>query len=169
MQVILTKDVDTLGNHGDIVDVADGYYRNYLTPRNLAVRATPGALEDLRRRIDRIRDKAEKKHQDDLARAEKITALELLILEANAGEGGKLYGTITTKQLAEVLQDKTGLELDRRNVNVDRPINRTGDYTIHIKFSNRVSTQVALQVNAIRNRQEEEEFLLEEAFAGEEG
>ena len=169
MQVILTKDVDTLGNHGDIVDVADGYYRNYLTPRKLAVQATSGALEDLRRRIDRIRDKAEKKHLDDLARAEKITALELLILEANAGEGGKLYGTITTKQLSEVLQDKTGLELDRRNVNVDRPINRTGDYTIHVKFSNKVSTQVALQVNAIRTRQEEEEFLLEEAFAGEEG
>jgi large subunit ribosomal protein L9 len=166
MQVILIKDVDTLGSQGDVVEVAGGFYRNYLEPRKLVVKATERSLEDLRRRIDRIRAKAEKKHQDDLSRAQAITDLTLLILEANAGEGGKLYGTITTKQLAEVLQEKTGLTLERRNVNVDRPINRTGDYTINIKFSSRVSTQLALQVNAIRNQHEEEEFLLEEAFAG---
>lgn len=168
MQVILIKDVDTLGSQGDVVEVADGFYRNFLKPRKMVVEVTPGSMTDLQRRIDRIRAKAEKKYQDDLSRAQAINDLTLLVLEANAGEGGKLYGTITTKQLAEVLQEKTGLVLERRNVNVDRPINRTGDYTINIKFSNRVSTQLALQVNAIRNPHEEEEFLLEEAFAGEE-
>jgi len=165
MQVILIKDVDTLGNQGDVVEVEKGYYRNFLVPRHLAVKATDGSLEDLRRRIDRIREKAEKKHQEDLDKASKVTALELLVLEANAGEGGKLYGTITTKQLAEVLQVKTGFELERRNVNVDRPISKIGDYMIYVKFSNKVSAQVPLQVNAIRTR--EEEFLIEEAFAHE--
>src|ERR1043166_8479410 len=93
MQVVLIKDVDTLGSQGDVVEVAGGYYRNYLEPRKLVVKATERSLEDLRRRIDRIRAKAEKKHQDDLSRAQAITDLTLLILEANAGEGGKLYGT----------------------------------------------------------------------------
>jgi large subunit ribosomal protein L9 len=166
MQVILTKDVDTLGNNGDIVEVSDGYYRNYLGPRSLAVMATKGSLADLQRRIDRIRAKAEKKHQEDLAKAEKVNALELLVLEANAGDTGKLYGTITTKELTKVLQEKTGFEIERRNVNVDHPINKVGSYTVYVKFSPKVSAQVKLQVNAIKAKHEE--FVLEEAFAGEE-
>jgi large subunit ribosomal protein L9 len=166
MQVILTKDVDSLGSNGDVVDVANGYYRNYLEPRHMAVMASKGAMEDLQRRIDRIRAKAEKKHQEDLAKAEKVTQLALIVLEANAGDGGKLYGTITTKQLAEVIQEKTGVAVERRNVNVDRPINKVGEYTIYVKFSPKVSAQLGLQVIAVKSQQEE--FALEEAFAGDE-
>lgn len=166
MQVILTKDVDTLGNNGDIIEVSDGYYRNYLGPRHLAVVATKGSLADLQRRIERIRAKAEQKHQEDLAKAEKVIALGTLVLEANAGETGKLYGTITTKELTKVLQEKTGFEIERRNVNVDRPINKVGEYTVYIKFSPKVTAQVKLQVNAVKGQHEE--FVLEDAFAGEE-
>ena len=166
MQVILSKDVDSLGSHGDVVTVADGYYRNYLGPRKLAVLATKGSLEDLQRRIDRIRAKAEKKHQEDLAKAEKVNALGQLVLEANAGDTGKLYGTITTKELTKVLQEKTGFEIERRNVNIDHPINKVGDYTVFVKFSPKVSAQVKLKVNAIKAAHEE--FVLEDAFAGEE-
>ncbi|WP_373532983.1 50S ribosomal protein L9 [Vampirovibrio sp.] len=166
MQVILTKDVDTLGSNGDIIEVSDGYYRNYLGPRNMAVIATKGSLADLQRRIDRIRAKAEKKHQEDQAKAEKVNALQMLTLEANAGDSGKLYGTITTKELTKVLQEKTGYEIERRNVNVDHPINKVGEYTVYVKFSAKVSAQVKLQVNAIKSKHEE--FVLEDAFAGEE-
>ncbi len=166
MQVILTKDVDLLGGNGDIIEVSDGYYRNYLGPRNMAVIATKGSLADLQRRIDRIRAKAEKKHQEDLAKAEKVNALGLLTLEANAGDSGKLYGTITTKELTKVLQEKTGYEIERRNVNVDHPINKVGEYTVYVKFSAKVSAQVKLQVKAIKAKHEE--FVLEDAFAGEE-
>lgn len=166
MQVILTKDVDTLGSNGDMVEVSDGFARNYLLPKNLAVQATPGAMADLQRRIDRIRAKAEKKHQEDLVKAEKINGIGQLILEANAGESGKLYGTITTKELAKVLQEKTGLEIERRNINVDHPINKVGNYTVFVKLSPKVSAQVPLEVRAVKTRAEE--FVLEEAFAGEE-
>jgi len=166
MQVILNEDIDSLGSYGDVVEVKDGYYRNYLGPRNLAIMATKGALADLQRRIDRIRAKAEKKHQEDLAKAAKVNALKLLILEANAGETGKLYGTITTKELTKVLQEKTGFEIERRNVNVDHPINKVGEYMLFVKFSPKVSAQVKLQVNAIKSQHEE--FVLEDAFAGEE-
>lgn len=166
MQVILTKDVDTLGSNGDVLTVADGYARNYLFPKNFAVEATPGAMADLQRRIDRIRAKAEKKHQEYLKKAEKVTQLGTITLEANAGDSGKLYGTITTKQLAEVLQEKTGIEIERRLVNVDHPINKVGEYNVFVKFSPKVSAQVKLDVKAIKTRQDE--FVLEEAFAGEE-
>lgn len=166
MQVILIEDVDTLGSNGDVVEVKDGYFRNYLFPLKKAIQATKGSLADLQRRIDRIRAKAEKKHQEDLAKAEKVIALKLLVLEANAGDTGKLYGTITTKELTRVLQEKTGFEIERRNVNVDHPINKVGEYTLFVKFSPKVSAQVKLQVNAIKA--EHEEFVLEDAFAGEE-
>lgn len=166
MQVILTKDVDTLGVNGDVLEVSDGYARNYLFPKNFAIEATKGSMADLQRRIDRIRAKAEKKHQEDLAKADKVGAIGTLTLEANAGDSGKLYGTITTKQLAEVLKEKTGFDIERRNVNVDHPINKVGEYTVYVKFSPKVSGQVKLQVNAIKTRPEE--FVLEEAFAGEE-
>jgi large subunit ribosomal protein L9 len=166
MQVILNEDIDSLGSYGDVVEVKDGYYRNYLGPRKLAIFASKGALSDLQRRIDRIRAKAEKKHQEDLAKAAKVNALKLLILEANAGETGKLYGTITTKELTKVLQEKTGFDIERRNVNVDHPINKVGEYMLFVKFSPKVSAQVKLQVNAIKSQHEE--FVLEDAFAGEE-
>lgn len=167
MQVILTKDVDTLGSNGDVINVSDGYYRNYLAPKNMAVVATPGAMADLGRRIERIRAKAEKKHQEDLAKAYKINNLGLITLEANAGETGKLYGTITTKELSKVLQEKTGFAIERRNVNVDHPINKVGEYTVYVKFSPKVSAQAKLEVKAIKTKQED--FVLEDAFAGEEG
>jgi large subunit ribosomal protein L9 len=167
MQVILTKDVDTLGTNGDVVVVSDGFARNYLFPQKLAIQATTGSMADLQRRIERLRAKQEKKHQEDLAKAQKVTDLALITLEANAGEGGKLYGTITTKQLAEVLHEKTGIaEIERRNVNVDRPINKVGDYTVFVKFSPKVSAQVGLEVRPIQVQREE--FILEEAF-GDEG
>ena len=166
MQVILTKDVDTLGSNGDVIAVADGYARNYLFPKNMAVEATKGSLEDLQRRIDRIRAKAEKKHEEDLKKAAQINAVALISLEANAGDSGKLYGTITTKELAKVLQEKTGMDIERRNINVDHPISKVGDYTIYVKLSPKVSAQVALEVRAIKSRHEE--FVLEDAFEGDE-
>lgn len=164
MKVILTKDVDTLGDNGDLLEVSDGYYRNYLEPKSLAVRATKGSLSDLQRRIERIRAKAEKKHQEDVAKANKVNALATISLEANAGDTGKLYGTITTKELTKVIQDKTGFEIERRNVNVDRPINKVGEYTVYVKFSAKVSGQFQLNVTA--TKAQHEAFVLEEAFAG---
>lgn len=166
MQVILTKDVDTLGANGDVVNVSEGYALNYLFPRDFAIRATDGAMEDLQRRISRIRAKAEKKHQEDLAKSEKIQSLGSLTLEANAGDSGKLYGTITTKELAQVVSEKTGLTIERRNLNLDHPINKVGDYTLYVKISARVSAELKISVKAIASKKEE--FVLADAFGDEE-
>ena len=97
MQLILKKDVQNIGEVGDIVNVKDGYARNYLIPNNLAERATKGSLEARERDMARIKAKAEKLHQEALDKAEKIQAAEVIELSAKAGESGKLFGTITTK------------------------------------------------------------------------
>lgn len=146
MKVILTKDVDSLGDSGEVMAVADGYARNYLFPQKLAIQATSGALEDLQRRIDRLRAKAEKKHQEDQAKAGKVTGLGAIELEANVGENGKLFGTITTKELAKILEDKTGLEFERKNMSLDNPIHRVGEYNLHVRLSAKVSATVKVVV-----------------------
>ncbi len=149
MKVILTKDVETLGESGDVLSVADGYARNYLLPKHFAIQATKGALEDRETRIERIRQKAEKKNQEDQARAEKITAIGSFKIEANAGNNGKLFGAITTKEIARILFEKSGLEIERKNISVNAPMNRVGDYTVAVKFSSKVTATVAVEIAAI--------------------
>lgn len=147
MQVILTKDVDSLGESGEIRNVSDGYARNFLFPKGFAVQATGGALKDREMRIERIRLKAEKKHQEDQAKAAKVEAIGVLTLEARAGEHGKLYGTVTTKELSRLVSQKSGLEIDRKSMKLDHPINRLGEYELQIRFSPKV--QAALKVNVV--------------------
>ena len=114
MQLILKKDVQNVGEAGDLINVKDGFARNYLIPNNLAELATKGALEARERNIQRIKVKSEKLHKEALEKAEKIEAAQVIELSAKAGESGKLFGTITTKKLAEELFNKTGLEKDNR-------------------------------------------------------
>src|SRR5579871_5976740 len=119
MQVILMKDVEILGDSGEVIQVSDGYARNYLFPQQLAVAATPGALRDLQRRRARIQAQAEKKHQEDMQKATLVNELESIVLQANSGENGKLFGAITTKELAAVVKEKTGLTVERKNISLD--------------------------------------------------
>lgn len=97
MQVILKKDVQNLGEAGDLVNVKDGYARNFLLPQNVAEVATEGALQNREQNLARIKAKQEKLHKEALEVAEKIEKFGELKLSAKAGESGKLFGTITTK------------------------------------------------------------------------
>jgi large subunit ribosomal protein L9 len=146
VQVILTKDVDSLGEKGDVVAVASGYARNFLFPRNAAIVATTGAMVDLNRRIDQIKAKAEKKHQADLAMAEQINSIGSLSVEAHVGDQGKLFGAITTKELSKAVKDKTGLDIDRKLLSLDQPIHRVGEYLLTIKLSPKVSAAISIDV-----------------------
>ena len=101
MQVILKKDVQNLGEAGDIVNVKDGYARNFLLPQAVAEIATEGALQNREKNLARIKAKQEKLHAEALKKAEEIEKFGKLELSAKAGESGKLFGTITTKKLTE--------------------------------------------------------------------
>ena len=124
MQVILKKDVQNLGEAGDIVSVKDGYARNFLLPQQMAEVATEGALKNREQNIARIQAKQEKLHQEALAIAEKIEKFGKLELSAKAGETGKLFGTITTKKLTEELAEKAGVEV-RLNTPVTKELLET--------------------------------------------
>ncbi len=148
MQVILRKDVQNLGEAGDIVNVKDGYARNFLLPQAVAEIATEGALKNREQNLARIKAKQEKLHQEALEVAKKIEEFGKLELTAKAGESGKLFGTITTKKLTEELQAKSGIEVDRKNVSLNAPINKVGEYTMLIKLTSKVKCELAVVVTA---------------------
>ena len=165
MQVILKKDVQNLGEAGEIVNVKDGYARNFLLPQQMAEVATEGALKNREQNMARIQAKQEKLHQEALAIAEKIEKFGRLELSAKAGETGKLFGTITTKKLAEELLEKAGIEVDRKNVSLNAPINKIGEYTMLIKLTSKVKTELAVVVTAsevVKDHVEEVEETVEE-------
>lgn len=163
MQVILKKDVQNLGEAGDMVTVKDGYARNFLIPQNVAEVATEGAIENREKNIARIKAKQEKLHREALATAEKIEAFAELKLSAKAGESGKLFGTITTKKLAEELLAQSGIEVDRKNVSLNAPINKIGEYTMLIKLTSKVKCELAVVVTASEILKESVEETSEEA------
>lgn len=164
MQIILKKDVQNLGEAGDLINVKDGYARNFLLPQKFAEVATEGALKNREQNLARIKAKQEKLHQQALEKAKEIEKIASLELSAKAGESGKLFGTITTKKLAEELAAK-GIEVDRKNITVNAPINKVGEYKLLIKLTSKVKTELAIVVTASEILKEE---IAEEETATEE-
>ncbi|MBO5948415.1 50S ribosomal protein L9 [bacterium] len=148
MQIILKKDVQNLGEAGDMLQVKDGYARNYLLPNDLAEIATKGAIKNREQNLARIRAKQEKMHNEALELAKRIEELAKLELSAKAGESGKLFGTITTKKLSEELFEKLGTEIDKKDLTLNAPINKVGEYELTIKLTSKVKTQIAVVVTA---------------------
>jgi large subunit ribosomal protein L9 len=144
-QAILLKDVETLGKAGEAIDVSPGYLRNYLLPRKLAQPATSGALEEARRR----QEAAERAAREAAERAEETTALlskTVLTIQHRAGEDGKLYGSVTTKEIAEAIAEARGLRVDRKRIRLEDPIREIGTYMIEIEVGGetaRIKTIVA--------------------------
>ena len=148
MQVILKKDVQNLGEAGELVNVKDGYARNFLIPKNFAEIATEGALKNREQNLARIQAKQEKLHQEALAKAAEIEKLGQIELSAKAGESGKLFGTITTKKLCEELKEKANIEVDKKTVSLNAPINKVGEFTMLIKLTSKVKTELKVIVTA---------------------
>jgi len=145
MRVLLLQDVDNLGYAGDVKKVANGFGRNYLLPQNLAVLATPGALKQ----AETIRKTAEKyraqEMEDAKAIANQLVNLELLF-ERRAGETGKLYGSVTSGDIADAIKDKTELDIDKRKVALPEPIRALGEQEVTIKLMIDVATTIKVEV-----------------------
>lgn len=155
MELILKKDVQNIGEAGDIVNVKDGYARNFLLPQNLAEIATKGAKENREKNLERIKIKQEKLHAEALETAKKLEGLGKIEFSAKAGESGKLFGAITTKKLAEEIKAKTGIEVDRKTISLDAPINKLGSYTMNIKLTSKVKVSLDVNVSASEVLKEE--------------
>ena len=163
MEVILKKDVQNIGEAGDIVTVKDGYARNFLLPQNFAEIATKGAKENREKNLARIKAKQEKLHAEALELAKKIEDLGSIEFSAKAGESGKLFGAITTKRLAEEIKAKLGVEVDRKTISLDSPINKLGNFTMNIKLTSKVKVALGVVVTASEVLKEEVEVTEEAA------
>lgn len=146
MKVILRENVVKLGKAGDVVEAAPGYFRNFLEPRKLAVEATTGALKKREEEIEILRKKAEKLHQAELALIEKINALGGVKVSAKSGEEGKLYGKVTNKEIAEILEKELSEKIDKRLIKTNEDINVLGTYTASIKLSADAHTEFKVTV-----------------------
>jgi large subunit ribosomal protein L9 len=147
MRIVLRDDVEKLGKKGDLVDVADGYARNYLVPRGLAMKATRGVVAQ----AESMRRNRESREVRDRQAAEALVpqlAAKRIEVKARAGEGGKLFGSVTTTDIVAAIAEQTGVTLDRRNVTLDEPIRELGSVEVSVKLDAGVEATVGVDVVA---------------------
>jgi len=148
MQVVLRDDVENLGCKGDLVDVADGYARNYLVPKGLAIKAGKGVAKQAEsmRRNRSVRETREREAANAVASRISGRAIELKV---RAGEGGKLFGSVTSADLADAVLAQTGAEIDRRKIALDEPIKEIGDVEVAVRLHADVTALLQVSVTAI--------------------
>jgi large subunit ribosomal protein L9 len=140
-QAILLQPVESLGERGDVIDVTPGYLRNYLVPRDLAQPATPASIAEAQRR----REAADRAVAAAAERAEETAALlrkTVLTLSHQAGDDGRLFGSVTSQEIAEAIQQARGVKLDKRHVQLEEPIRTTGTHTVTVEVSEGVTADV---------------------------
>lgn len=145
VQVVLTKDVSKLGRNGDLVEVAPGYARNYLLPQSIAVRATPGILRQVERRREEERQRQLELKQQAETQKKALEAVGVFKIAKQVGEENAIFGTVTEKELAELIQQATGQEVDRREITLPS-ISKLGTYKAHIKLHSDVTADVEVEV-----------------------
>ena len=147
MKVVLRDDVDGLGHKGDICEVADGYARNYLMPRGLALRATDGTAEqaDAMRKARAVQDAAAREAAEEVARS---LVSQQVSLEARAGDEGRLFGSVSQAEVAQAVGDQTGIEIDRSAIEIVDAIKDVGEHSIMVKLHSDVVVPLTVVVNA---------------------
>ena len=144
-QVILLQDVESLGERGAVVDVSKGYLRNYLIPRKLAQPATKGALaatEIRRQAAERAAREAAAKAREDAELLDRT----VLTIEQQAGDDGRLFGSVTTQDIADAIKEARGITIDKRHVQLDEPIKTVGTHMVTVEVSTGVTAQVKTMV-----------------------
>jgi large subunit ribosomal protein L9 len=145
IQLVLSQDISKLGRAGDLVEVAPGYARNYLLPKSMAVRTTPGVLKQVERRREIERQRLlELKQAAEAVKAALETAGRFTIAK-QVGENDAIFGTVTDREVAEVIQSVTGQEIDRRGITVP-DIHQIGTYRIDLKLHPDVSVTIEIEV-----------------------
>ncbi len=148
MQAILLQEVEGLGTSGAVVNVSRGYLRNYLLPKQLAETATPARIAEVERKIAAQRAAADKR----IAEAGSIADLlnrTILTLKAKAGGDGRLFGSITSQDVADAIKGAREIEIDRHDITIDPPIRQTGTYTIPVQVAPGVSAEVKTIVSPL--------------------
>ncbi|QQY79807.1 LSU ribosomal protein L9P [Keratinibaculum paraultunense] len=146
MKIILLKEVKGLGKEGDLVDVKDGYARNYLFPRKLAIEATPANLNKWKNKKKEMEAKEREEYEKALKLKEKIESIDLK-LKGKAGEGGKLFGSITSKDISDALKEQHNIDIDKRKIELEDNIKTLGTTEVEIKIYPEVSAKLRVKVS----------------------
>jgi len=144
-EAILLQDVEQLGERGTVIDVSKGYLRNYLIPRQLAAPATKGALDAAKAKMEA----EERAAREAVERAGEYTAMlnkTVLTIEAQAGEDGRLFGSVTNSDIADAIREARGIKVDKRKVHLDEPIKNIGTYLIVVEMGEGLAATVKTMV-----------------------
>ena len=140
-QAILLKDVNALGERGDVIDVSPGYLRNFLVPRKLAQPATPASIAESQRR----REAAERAAIEAAEKAEEAAALlrkTVLTISHQAGDDGRLFGSVTSQEIVDAVRQARGVRLDKRHVRLEEPIKTTGTHMVSVEVAEGVTAEI---------------------------
>jgi large subunit ribosomal protein L9 len=146
-QAILLQDVESLGERGAVVDVSSGYLRNFLVPRKLAEAATARSIEAARRRweeAERAQREAEERAQENAS----VLGRTVLTIPQQAGDDGRLFGSVTAQDIVDAIKDARGIRVDRRKVHLEDPIRRTGTYMVDVEVTDGVTASIKTMVVA---------------------
>ncbi len=147
MKIILNQDVDNLGHKGDVITVADGYARNFLVPKGKAIVATKGALRQAEQMRKAREEQAEKERQAAAAKVATLAAQPVYI-SARAGEGGRLFGSVTKSDVARAIEEQLGESVDRHLIRLDDPIRELGTHQVEVHLHAEVNALVTVEVIA---------------------
>ena len=148
VQVVLSKNVSKLGVSGDLVDVAPGYARNYLIPQGLGTIATPGILRQVEQRREKERQAKLAELQEAQSRKTALKTIGRLVIRKQVGEANAIFGTVTSQEVADIIKEQAGLEVDKRGITVP-DISILGNYEVEVKLHPEVSATVDIEVAAL--------------------
>ena len=145
MKVILLKDIKNVGKKDEIINANDGYARNYLFPKNLAIEASKDNLLKLQAKKDSQNHKKELEIEEFKKQADKIKDITLKI-QVKAGANGKIFGEVTSKEISEELKKQYNMEIDKKKINLKETIKNIGSFSVEIKFGDGISTELTLEI-----------------------
>ena len=145
MKVILTQDVKGKGKKGQMLEISDGYARNYLLPRKLAVEATADAVNTMRMNDKAAAEKAAKERAEALDVSHRLREMTLVVT-AKGGGAGRLFGSVTNQEIADALAAKTGITLDKRKIVISDPIKSVGTYTVTCKLGYEITAPLTVKI-----------------------
>lgn len=145
MKVILQQDVKGKGKRGQMIEVSDGYARNYMLPRKIAVEATADNVNTLRMNDKAQQEKRQKEREEAFAISKKMKDM-VVVVRAKGGGAGRLFGSVTTQEIAEAIQKQEGISIDKRKIVLEEQIKTVGEYTVKIKLGYEINAELKLRV-----------------------
>ena len=145
MKVILLQDVKGKGKKGQMLEISDGYARNFLLPKKLAIEATPDAINTMRMNDKAAAEKAAKERAEALETSKKLREMTVIV-KAKGGGAGKLFGSVTSQEIVDALKAASGIALDKRKIVVSDPIKNVGTYTVQCKLGYEITAPLTVKI-----------------------